>query len=80
MLEALSRALDGNPALIRRNRLARLTIAAKVGEAAWTVRLGDPIAVVVAETLAARSSERQGRLIDKDQSSAMERKKLEGYF
>ena len=45
MLEALSRALDGNPALIRRNRLARLTIAAKVGEAAWTVRLGDPIAV-----------------------------------
>lgn len=35
---------------------------------------------VVAETLASRSSERQGRLIDKDQSSAMERKKLEGYF
>ena len=35
---------------------------------------------VVAETLASRNSERQGRLIDKDQSSAMERKKLEGYF
>ncbi|MDZ4842825.1 MAG: sulfate adenylyltransferase subunit CysD [Hyphomicrobium aestuarii] len=35
---------------------------------------------VVAETLSARSSERQGRLIDKDQSSAMERKKQEGYF
>ncbi len=35
---------------------------------------------VVAETLAARSSERQGRLIDHDQSGAMERKKQEGYF
>ena len=35
---------------------------------------------VVAETLAARSSERQGRLIDHDQAGAMERKKQEGYF
>jgi sulfate adenylyltransferase subunit 2 len=35
---------------------------------------------VVAETLSARSSERQGRLIDKDQVGAMERKKHEGYF
>jgi sulfate adenylyltransferase subunit 2 len=35
---------------------------------------------VVAETLAARTSERQGRLIDHDQSGAMERKKQEGYF
>jgi sulfate adenylyltransferase subunit 2 len=35
---------------------------------------------VVAETFAARSSERGGRLIDHDQSGAMERKKQEGYF
>lgn len=35
---------------------------------------------VVAETLAARSSERQGRLIDHDQAGAMERKKQDGYF
>ncbi len=35
---------------------------------------------VVAETLAARSSERQGRLIDHDQTGAMEKKKQEGYF
>jgi sulfate adenylyltransferase subunit 2 len=35
---------------------------------------------VVAETLAATSSERQGRLIDHDEAGAMERKKLEGYF
>ncbi|HXF54195.1 MAG TPA: sulfate adenylyltransferase subunit CysD [Hyphomicrobiaceae bacterium] len=38
------------------------------------------IASVVAETLAARTSERQGRLIDHDQTGAMERKKQEGYF
>lgn len=35
---------------------------------------------VIAETLAARVSERQGRLIDGDQPASMERKKLEGYF
>ena len=35
---------------------------------------------VVTETLASRTSERQGRLIDHDQAGAMEKKKLEGYF
>jgi sulfate adenylyltransferase subunit 2 len=35
---------------------------------------------VVAETILARTSERQGRLIDHDQSGAMEKKKQEGYF
>ena len=35
---------------------------------------------VVAETVSSRTSERQGRLIDHDQSGAMERKKHEGYF
>ncbi|MBC7831626.1 MAG: sulfate adenylyltransferase subunit CysD [Hyphomicrobium sp.] len=35
---------------------------------------------VVAETLGARTSEREGRLIDHDQAGAMERKKQEGYF
>jgi sulfate adenylyltransferase subunit 2 len=35
---------------------------------------------VVRETLAARTSERQGRLIDQDGAGAMERKKREGYF
>jgi sulfate adenylyltransferase subunit 2 len=35
---------------------------------------------VVAETLGARTSERQGRLIDHDQAGAMEKKKQEGYF
>jgi sulfate adenylyltransferase subunit 2 len=35
---------------------------------------------VVDETITARTSERQGRLIDHDQTGAMERKKQEGYF
>lgn len=35
---------------------------------------------IVAETLNARSSERQGRLIDSDSVGSMERKKQEGYF
>ena len=35
---------------------------------------------VVTETLAARVSEREGRLIDHDEAGAMERKKQEGYF
>jgi sulfate adenylyltransferase subunit 2 len=35
---------------------------------------------VISEMLVARTSERQGRLIDKDQSGSMEKKKQEGYF
>jgi sulfate adenylyltransferase subunit 2 len=35
---------------------------------------------IVAETLAATSSERQGRVIDHDGAGSMERKKQEGYF
>lgn len=35
---------------------------------------------IITETFAARSSERQGRLIDSDQPGSMEKKKQEGYF
>jgi sulfate adenylyltransferase subunit 2 len=35
---------------------------------------------IVAETLIARTSERQGRMIDHDQAGSMEKKKREGYF
>ena len=35
---------------------------------------------VIAETLGARSSEREGRLIDSDTPGSMEKKKQEGYF
>ena len=40
----------------------------------------DTLEKIIAETLAARQSERQGRLIDSDQSASMEKKKQEGYF
>jgi sulfate adenylyltransferase subunit 2 len=35
---------------------------------------------IIEEMLLSRSSERQGRLIDKDQEGSMEKKKIEGYF
>ncbi|EJW09462.1 Sulfate adenylyltransferase subunit 2 [Rhodovulum sp. PH10] len=35
---------------------------------------------IIAEMRATRTSERQGRLIDKDETASMERKKREGYF
>ena len=38
------------------------------------------VAGVIAELLAARSSERQGRLVDAAVQASMERKKREGYF
>ncbi|HEY8264456.1 MAG TPA: sulfate adenylyltransferase small subunit, partial [Methyloceanibacter sp.] len=35
---------------------------------------------IIEELVVARSSERQGRVIDHDQSGSMEKKKQEGYF
>ncbi len=40
----------------------------------------DTLEAVIAETLSARGSEREGRLIDTDQPGSMEAKKQEGYF
>jgi sulfate adenylyltransferase subunit 2 len=38
------------------------------------------LSAIVRETLLTRLSERQGRVIDHDQSASMEKKKVEGYF
>jgi len=38
------------------------------------------IAEIIAEMRGSGTSERQGRLIDRDQTASMERKKQEGYF
>ena len=35
---------------------------------------------IVSEMLVSRTSERQGRMIDKDEAGSMEKKKREGYF
>ena len=40
----------------------------------------ETLPAIIAEMLQARTSERQGRLIDSDQSASMEKKKMEGYF
>jgi sulfate adenylyltransferase subunit 2 len=40
----------------------------------------DTLEKVIAEMLVARSSEREGRVIDHDPAASMEKKKLEGYF
>jgi sulfate adenylyltransferase subunit 2 len=40
----------------------------------------DTLDAVIAEMEASTASERQGRLIDHDQSGSMEKKKRDGYF
>ncbi len=40
----------------------------------------DSLTAIIQEMLLARTSERQGRLIDHDSSGSMEKKKQEGYF
>jgi sulfate adenylyltransferase subunit 2 len=40
----------------------------------------DTLPAIIQEMLVTRLSERQGRLIDSDQSASMEKKKVEGYF
>jgi sulfate adenylyltransferase subunit 2 len=40
----------------------------------------ETLAEIVAEMFVARTSERQGRLIDHDETGSMELKKREGYF
>jgi sulfate adenylyltransferase subunit 2 len=40
----------------------------------------ETLTAIVQEMLLARTSERQGRLIDFDQAASMEKKKQEGYF
>lgn len=40
----------------------------------------DTLPAIIRETFATRSSERQGRVIDRDRAGSMEKKKREGYF
>jgi len=40
----------------------------------------DTLPGIIQEMLTARNSEREGRVIDHDQSASMEKKKQEGYF
>jgi sulfate adenylyltransferase subunit 2 len=40
----------------------------------------DTLPLIIQEMLLAQNSERQGRMIDHDQSASMEKKKQDGYF
>ena len=42
--------------------------------------VGDDLPSIILELLTVKTSERQGRVIDSDTSSSMEKKKREGYF
>ena len=43
-------------------------------------READTLTAIIQEMLLTTTSERQGRMIDHDQSASMEKKKQEGYF
>ncbi len=60
--------------MVRFRTLGCYPLTAAIESSATTVR------EIVQETRSARTSERQGRLIDFDQVASMERKKQEGYF
>jgi sulfate adenylyltransferase subunit 2 len=60
--------------MVRFRTLGCYPLTAAIESSATTVR------EIVRETQSARTSERQGRLIDFDQVASMERKKQEGYF
>jgi sulfate adenylyltransferase subunit 2 len=60
--------------LVRFRTLGCYPLTAAVESSAAT------LAEIVAETLGATTSERQGRVIDHDGAGSMERKKQEGYF
>ena len=62
------------PRRVRFRTLGCYPLTAAVDSAA------DTLDAVIAETLGARRSEREGRLIDHDGEGSMERKKREGYF
>ncbi len=67
----------GEVPLLRRVRFRTLgcyPLTGAIPSAATSVR------EIIEELFAARTSERQGRLIDKDEQGSMEKKKQEGYF
>ncbi len=69
--------LDGDTPVMKTVRFRTLgcyPLTAAIESTAATVQ------EILAETLVARTSERQGRIIDHDQSGSMEKKKQEGYF
>jgi sulfate adenylyltransferase subunit 2 len=68
---------DGEVPLLRKVRFRTLGCYPLSGAIASDA---DTLPLIIREMFLARTSERQGRLIDHDQSGSMEKKKQEGYF
>ena len=69
--------LDGETPLMKRVRFRTLGCYPLTGGFESDA---DTLEAIIGEMLVARTSERQGRLIDHDPSASMEKKKQEGYF
>jgi sulfate adenylyltransferase subunit 2 len=69
-----------NPGEVPETRMVRFRTLGCYPLTAATESTADTIDAIVNEAQTARTSERQGRLIDHDQAASMERKKQEGYF
>jgi len=71
---ATERGCRGSPIRGDRRGVGRLSAGARLESDA------DTLEAIIQEMLLAKTSERQGRLIDSDVGASMEKKKQEGYF
>jgi sulfate adenylyltransferase subunit 2 len=69
-----------NPGEVPEMRMVRFRTLGCYPLSAAMESTANTIAAIAHETRVARTSERQGRLIDFDQTASMEKKKQEGYF
>ena len=69
-----------NPGEIPKERMVRFRTLGCYPLTAAVESTATTLAYIIQEMLVAKTSERQGRLIDFDQSGSMEKKKQEGYF
>jgi sulfate adenylyltransferase subunit 2 len=69
-----------NPGEVPETRMVRFRTLGCYPLTAAIESTATTVAEIVDETQTARTSERQGRLIDHDQAASMEKKKQEGYF
>ena len=68
------------PGEVAENRIVRFRTLGCYPLTAAIESNAETLEAIVGEMLTARTSERQGRLIDLDEAGSMEKKKREGYF
>jgi sulfate adenylyltransferase subunit 2 len=72
--------MEYQPGEVARDRLVRFRTLGDWPLSGAIESHADTVEQVIAEMLGARTSERQGRLVDTDEAASMEKKKREGYF